>query len=651
MSVEFQQGRLLAGDAREYRLDNIIAEGGEGIVYRVSGRDDVVAKLYREWQAGRADKLERLIALKSPRLTKIAAWPLSRLQDESDDVVGFVMERLEHGWTPLHHIYQIRSRLEWAPNRSYQFLVRTARNLAACVHHVHEAGIVIGDLNESNVLVNREAMAKVIDVDSFQLIEDGVLYPCKVGKGELLAPELQGRSLEQLERTPEQDRFALAVLMFEVLVFGRHPYAGRPKVEEEVSLEQAITNGWYPYTKRREVPIAPPPFLTLDFLPERIQNLFEDAFEPGATTRPSANEWFEALKELEDGLDNCQVNGGHDYWKGCKECPWCELESRWNVPLFLPSLPALVTEDGRDAELIWERARKLPLPVELDLPQAVGREDLRPEKLPTWMNVLRVPFVREFPWFLMIPLAVGTNRIWSAYPWALVMVGLIVAVLAAAQTLLLSPGKRKVAHALRELNRLKSQWETKADPELFRVAKERMESVQKRLQNPQDLLQQARNRRIREANQAALNRYLRKYSILAADISPPIPTSKRDYLAQKGFRTAEDIVDSAIAVQADRSEPFWASLQEWRKRLEETFWTTSNFSLSPNDERAVMVQVQREARELREELANSEQNLLLLREQICQAQAKLHQDAERHIQVVQKHGPRLLATNDWPDIS
>jgi DNA-binding helix-hairpin-helix protein with protein kinase domain len=643
MSADLQQGRLLAGDSRAYRLGDIIAEGGEGVVYRVRDRDDVVAKLYREWQQGRDDKLERLIARKNSRLTKIAAWPLSRLHDERDQVIGFVMERLEVGYTPLHQVYQIRSRLDFAPNRTYQFLVRVGRNLAACVHHVHEADIVIGDLNESNVLVGRDAMAKVIDVDSFQLVEEGTLFPCKVGKGELLPPELQGRSLENLCRTANHDRFSLAVLIFEVLVFGRHPFAGRPQVEQEVSLELAIKNGWYPYTKRREVPILPPPHLTLDFLPPRIRELFEDAFDPAVAERPSANEWFEALRSLEDELDNCPVNGGHAHWRGCPTCPWCELEAAWNVPLFLPSLPTTLVGSPVDVEALWDRVKRLPAPVEAKPPELVDYTQLPPARLPWALRLAVLPGLREFPWFLVVPLLVATRRAWTSFPLVAIGIGVLFAVIFGASLFFVAPVKRRVARATRRLTQLREEWDETADPALFVQAKSEIETIREKLMAPLERLQEAREARIRKVYHRQLHRYLAKYSILAADVTPPIASGKRDYLYDEGFKTAADIEDAVIDRRADKSESFWAGLREWRSRLEETFWATSNFSLSPADEREVMVQVQNEARDLRERLEQAEEKLLLLREDLTQNQLRISAEADQLRKAITTLGPRLVA--------
>ncbi|MGV3615769.1 MAG: protein kinase domain-containing protein [Fimbriimonas sp.] len=637
-----QQGRLLAGDAMEYRLGDLIAEGGEGIVYRVRDREDVVAKLYKEWQPGRDRKLQCMIALKNSHLTKIAAWPLSQLRDEQDDMVGFVMERLQVGWQPLHAIYQIRSRLEFAPNRTYQFLVRAGRNLAACVHHVHEAGLVIGDLNESNVLISRDAMAKVIDVDSFQLIDGDKMYPCKVGKGELLAPELQGRSLETLQRSTNHDRFALAVLMFQVLVFGRHPFAGRPKTEQEVHLEEAITKGWYPYTKRREVPIAPPPHLTLDFLPPKVQEMFEEAFDPAARVRPSAQAWFDVLKELEGDLVGCPYNGGHAYWKGNRECPWCELEGRWNVPLFMPTLPTLQSGEPIDIDAIWDRVSKLPVPREAEPPEVLDYTTFVPAELPVWKKILVSPLAADIPWWVFIPIATACRAYWQNAPWILVLLIVLVALVMFGSAMIVGPLRHRLKGARKQLEKLRDEWDRTADPNVFAHAVQDIDDLRDRLAKAQDRLKAAREAKIRDLYRAQLDRYLEKYSILAADAGP-IGSGKLSYLHDRGFRSAADITEDRVQKGKDGDDAFWRDLLNWRKTLEAQFWATSNFPLTPAQEREVIMRVQREDVQMRERLKEAETDLFELRERIAHQQRVLSEAAAPHLKTIEELGPRLLA--------
>src|SRR5436305_1951244 len=93
---------------------------------------------------------------------------------------------------------------------------------------LHSRDYVVGDVNESNILVADTALITVVDTDSFQVRDpDGkTVFHCPVAKPEFTPPELQGRQLHDVDRVPAHDRFGLAVLIFQLLMEGTHPFAG-----------------------------------------------------------------------------------------------------------------------------------------------------------------------------------------------------------------------------------------------------------------------------------------------------------------------------------------------------------------------------------------------------------------------------------------
>ena len=90
---------------------------------------------------------------------------------------------------------------------------------------------MVGDLNESNVLVTENARISLIDIDSFQVriptAGNVVTYRSLVGKPEYTPPELQGVNFRSVDRSYEHDRFALGVLIFQLLMEGNHPFSVR----------------------------------------------------------------------------------------------------------------------------------------------------------------------------------------------------------------------------------------------------------------------------------------------------------------------------------------------------------------------------------------------------------------------------------------
>jgi hypothetical protein len=230
---------------------------------------------------------------------------------------------------PLSEVYNPRARRRQLPLFNYRYLVRTARNLCAAVQAVHQAGYVIGDLNESNVLVSDQALVTLVDADSFQVRdpETGVVYRSLVGKPEYTPPELQGCSFADVDRQPEHDAFALAVLIFRLLMEGFHPfdgvYGGRGEPPE---MGARIRNGYFPYARGRTgiepSPLAPP----FEMLHPDLQALFVRCFAEGhrnRIARPRVEDWLEALEGAEDALQQCGQNEQHYYWVHWSGCPWC----------------------------------------------------------------------------------------------------------------------------------------------------------------------------------------------------------------------------------------------------------------------------------------------------------------------------------------
>ncbi len=127
----------------------------------------------------------------------------------------------------IHHLYSPKSRRAEFAAADWRFLIRVAANLSRAVATIHAARGVIADINHSGVLVGQDARVRLIDCDSFQIVDAGKTYLCDVGVPTFTPPELQGLLFAEIVRTPNHDNFGLAVLIFLTLFMGRHPFAGR----------------------------------------------------------------------------------------------------------------------------------------------------------------------------------------------------------------------------------------------------------------------------------------------------------------------------------------------------------------------------------------------------------------------------------------
>ena len=63
-----------------------------------------------------------------------------------------------------------------------------------------------------------QALVTLVDSDSFQVTVGDKIYRCTVGKTEYTPPELQGTRFADIDRGADHDPFALAILIFQLLM-------------------------------------------------------------------------------------------------------------------------------------------------------------------------------------------------------------------------------------------------------------------------------------------------------------------------------------------------------------------------------------------------------------------------------------------------
>lgn len=360
-----------------------IGSGGEGRVCEVVGLPDLVAKIYHTPPSPeRQEKLRRMAKMDVGPLRELAAWPIDVIAVKAGVVGGFVMQRIS-GHEDVHFLYGPKSRREKFPDADFRFVVRAASNIAKTFATAHAAGVVIGDVNFGGITVSRQATVKLLDCDSFQIEDNGKVYHCSVAMPQFTPPEIVGQPLETTKRTPNHDNFGLAVLIFHLLMMGRHPFAGRFTGYGEMPLEKAIADFRYAYGPRAAaMQMAPPPGVppVARVAGQAIADAFEKAFDMKGPSgsRPDARQWAELLDGLHDSLCQCSLNRAHWVIDG-DNCPWCEAEEASGVAMFGKATDII----GAGLASATDLARAVAAALNVKLPEA---EQL-PEPVPVAARV------------------------------------------------------------------------------------------------------------------------------------------------------------------------------------------------------------------------------------------------------------------------
>ena len=315
-------------------LGELLHKGGAaGKIYCDASHEKSVAKIFhdREHSDINRKKLQAMLhnrpdipAIKKDNIEYIQiAWPTALLEDEQGFCVGYLMPLIDTEQAiSLDYLIQkaVRKKLNLPENYAYRLLA--AFNITSVVAALHACGHYIVDLKPSNVSVYKKNMyVALFDCDGFSIQgENNERYPAEFVSEEYIYPEGMQQNCKDMGE--EQDKFALAVIIFKLLNEGIHPFSGTPRKKEDMlSIQERIAQYHYAYGFWPDQYQAPHPYSIHDYLDKETMNLFERAFGK-ATQRPSALEWQEHLEYLWNHRRQCKKNKNHLYFtpKGCGLC-------------------------------------------------------------------------------------------------------------------------------------------------------------------------------------------------------------------------------------------------------------------------------------------------------------------------------------------
>lgn len=608
--------KVVDSRGKPIRLGQELGKGGEGSVFQVLDNQSLVAKVYhRPIGSKRSAKLTAMSKTGTDRLLKLAAWPLDTLSDPtSQQIVGMLMPKVgEH--KPIHELYSPRSRLVEFPEADWRFLVAAATNVARAFRTIHDHGHVIGDVNHDNIMISNRATATVIDCDSFQISTPHELYLCEVGVQTHTAPELQGRSFQGVIRTRNHDAFGLAVLLFQLLFLGRHPFSGRFLGSGEMPLERAIKECRYAYSRISTTlqMTSPPGAPSTSSISTELAELFERAFARNSVqpdARPKPSEWIGALERMSSQVASCSRNGSHYFLRSLNECPWCEIEILAGTSIFkvvVVTAAPVATRKSFDLARVWAEIQSVPIVGHLP---AVAPASLSQIKADQWVTQLGVKRRR-----------VRAAGIAQGVILVVVVFGFSIGGIAAFSLLSLavagflisnhfgSAASREARQRLEPefeskkatLKSIQSRWQAEAGNQRFTRMYEELERARvDYLRLP--VTKQSRLQELhKNARAARLKRHLESHRIDRAGIHSIGPVRIAS-LQSYGIETAADVREASVLGVPGFGPLLARNLVQWRLQVEQRFVFNPAQGVDQRDiadiEREIQVSQQRFEREL-----------------------------------------------------
>lgn len=618
--------RLYDRSGKPVALGREIARGGEGAVVEVTHSPEFVAKIYHTTvDKDKGAKLATMARLATADLVLVAAWPTNTLHEvPGGEVVGILMPRVT-GYREIHQLYSPAQRKLHFPRADWNFLVHVGMNCAAAFEAVHECGHIIGDVNQSGVLVSDRATVKLIDCDSFQVRNNGRLFHCIVGVPQYTPPELQGRAFRGVERTREHDAFGLALLIFHLLFMGRHPFAGRFHGAGDMPIEKAISEGRFAFgclaQSRQMTP--PPHSLPLNVLPASIVTMFERAFARPSigVTRPSPVDWHQAMLSLKNNLKTCVTDHGHRYPGNLQNCPWCEIV-RGGGPNFFISVQVVISGvqydlPRFDVGIVWNRIEAIarPSPQRPSYPPPV--KSLKPRPLPSdvqdhrlFLRLVRVVTVAAV---VVAGVGMAANELAKYVGIGLTaFFGIWWAVLASNSKL-----SRELSRRRNDVKRLRAMleneqrdWDRLAHDttERFDKLKNDMRTVATQATHLHAQFEQERkeidaHRREEQLNGFLDTKFLRDYRI------EKIGPGRRATLLSYGIETAADVIRSKLEDIPGFGPKTIRKLLHWRAHVEREFVFDTSKPAPPDKMRALVMKYRQLQQRCEATLTKGEQEL------------------------------------------
>ena len=233
------------------------------------------------------------------------AWPISIIKNKLNNDVGFLLPLVDttESFTLDHYYDQgLFKKLNSADESALSYKLEIARNLSKIVAELHSHHHYFVDCKPQNIRVfKRNHVVTLIDCDGFSIQGNQKRFPAELLSTDYIAPEAQTKSLSPTQLGEDQDRYALAVILFQLLNRGTHPFQG---IITDSSItcstnDEKASLGLYPYGIIRDLRIKPRPQSTHHLWDIESRRLFDQAFtNTQSGKRPSAQQWADHFESL-----------------------------------------------------------------------------------------------------------------------------------------------------------------------------------------------------------------------------------------------------------------------------------------------------------------------------------------------------------------
>ena len=274
----------------------VLAEGGEGIIYEYGNK---LIKAYKS-HVDLVSKEKKIKALMQKNLPREAVIPVDIVYDNRGKFTGYLMEKVDGTeFKRLSNSKFVRSN-----NITTKEILTMLYKIQEVLEILHKEGIYVGDLNDQNILFDKQYNVYFIDCDSWTVGSEKCTVAMDLFKDPLL------KSNDFNEKT---DTYAFAVLIWKALT-RIHPFGGT--MSPDMNIMDRMAKG---------ISVIDNPSVTIPKKIRSWKNLSIDLIEKmkaifSNKERSIGNE----IKEMLKNLSYCKKHQDY-YYSKYTSCPLCDV--------------------------------------------------------------------------------------------------------------------------------------------------------------------------------------------------------------------------------------------------------------------------------------------------------------------------------------
>lgn len=256
-------------NGQSYHLNqNNSVSGGEGTVYVEHGK---AFKIYHDPKKMiPLGKFQELQNIKNPNVIK----PEELIYDYHQNIIGYTMKPL-YNTVSLSRV--LTTDYQNGNSISHNDLINIMLSIKKLIEDIHNAKCLMVDINDSNILVDKDLNVYIIDVDSFQTPN----Y-----KATALQEYAKDFSVKNYQFSELSDWYSFALLSFRLLI-GIHPFLGRWSKYNKKDIQNSLE-----YRSTHNISILNPEVVfpksvrDFSFIPKHYYQWFIELFEKGKRLNP-----------------------------------------------------------------------------------------------------------------------------------------------------------------------------------------------------------------------------------------------------------------------------------------------------------------------------------------------------------------------------